>query len=181
MPTNTEIFVLAVTTITAIATSISAYVSWKSWQGGVVAEWDFSWQGSGKDRVLYGRLEIRNHTNTALQAVRVDVPKFPILDLRTGGKEEEKHESWGLRSAPLSRREIRPHGSEAFGFFISPDWVALEANPSRRFVRRSISDTPLLIQASVASKDSRRRMIRVSTKISIAREMIVNMASEISR
>jgi len=180
MLTNSEIGILVVTTITAIATSISAYVSWRLWQGRIFPEWEFSWSGDGRNRELYVRVEIQNNTHSTFQAISVEIPKAPILNLDSGNREEKKHESWGLRKAPLSRAEIRPNSSKTLSFHILLDWEALSTKPSRRLITRSVSDAPLRIQIMLAAKSSRRRKITFNNKINIPRAMIETTAREIS-
>ena len=173
-----ETVLIIVGAITAIATSLSALISWKSWRGKIIAEWDYSWHASEDGYPLSVSVIFRNNTQECYKALSVEVPKLPILALYSGDK-KDKHESWGLRRAHLGFNDIIPGSATRFTFKIHPDWSSLSAKRSSRLVISQRSDTPVCIHVTLESKVSRRRLRMSNVKMKISKEAIVRIASKI--
>lgn len=164
------------TAITAVATSASAYIAWRKWRGAITANWDFTWD-SGEDRSLRVECVVYNFQDSALRPLQIKVLKPSSVTVQTDSR--EKHESWPANAHYLNG-EILPNGKTRYLASVRFDWQELADNPSRRLVTRAISDTPLRIQITLASKSSLRRKIKLTAQIKLPRKMIENMAKKAS-
>ena len=159
---------------TAAATSITAYVVYQQWHGGIEVECDPVWHdryNKGAPPLLEIKLTVRNYHRFAIQAWRAEVRDCPVQSVTTRGR--EKHESWAENQTPLYL-DIDPGASGSCTILVLPDWKSLAARHSD--IDSPSADIPLRVYISSASKTHKPRKIERHTTINISRTMISKAA-----
>lgn len=167
--TTESVLILLATGITALATTVSAYVAWQTWRGRLTVDWSYTWSTREERRILEVRLTAHNETSSIIDLRTVEASGIPIADVRTS---REKHESRAADKAPLMI-QAPPRKSVGVTVYVEPEWALLLNKARSRFARKSFRLKTKLV---VASRSGRGRPRSISNHIPLQREMIERMA-----
>jgi len=164
---------LTATVITAVATSVSAYVAWQLWRGRLTVDWHYAWSLSATgERTLEVKLTVHNETSSIVDIRFAEVIGAGVVNVRRPN--QDKHESWGASQVPIFT-EVAPHKNASATIYVTLDWRALDS--SRRSLFSSKRNAMLRIQTTLASRSSRRRTRKITSHIPIPKEMIKEMTN----